>query len=223
MNRQAHAPSTTTLALVSLVASLALAGCGDLTAGGLAETEVVLSGDAPEAEGTSAHAARSTSFEPVHGGSGEAAERFSSPSSAQPVGDIRATLEVEIQGPDGQWISLTGGLQEATVDISGTVEADLGTRSLDPGLYPRIRVRFTGMRAEVESGLPVPGPATIDVDFGGAGSATAERELNLDLSEDQSVEILVDLNSTQWLMAADFARNIVAASKIREELDVRVR
>lgn len=206
--------------LIGVLIPLTVAGCSDLTAGGLAEVETVLSGDAPEEGSAASHRTSSTSFAAAHPDAGPtvAASGFS---GSQAQGEVSATLEVSIQSPQGQWILLTDGLEEATVDLSGQTEATLKTEQLEPGIYPRVRVRITDIQARVEAGLPVLG--TIGVDFGDASSISVEREIELDLADGDEVQVLVDLNSTQWLNAAAPALKVVAAAHLRNALEIRVR
>jgi len=142
----------------------------------------------------------------------------------EPVtGQVTATLDLSVQAHDGQWVSLTPGLRQVTVDISGGNEETVAeAEPLDPGLYSRVRVRFTDVTAHVDSGLPgITGD--VRVDLGDSTSVTAERPLQLDVKEGDSVQILVDLNSTQWLHAAVPALGTVAAVHLRNAVEVRVR
>lgn len=192
--------------LAVLLAGVLAAGCGDLTAGGVAETDVVVSGDAEDGaqEETAALAA----------------SRLGSPSTP-PVGDVTVSFELSIEGPDGTWVPLTDGVEEVTVDLSGATEPTVASTSVDPGLYDRARLRVTELTGEVTGGLPHQGE--IEVDFGDEEALVIERPLNLELEADDEVEILIDLNSAQWLNAATPALPVVAAVHLRRALEIRVR
>lgn len=220
MTTEPRAMSIRTMALVLLLVPLAVAGCGELTAGGFGNVETVLSGDAPEDQTSTAGRTTSTSFVATYEGAG-ASTAPASFQEGQPQGDVSATLEVSILSPQGEWLPLTDGLEEATVDISGRTEVELDREEMEIGLYPRVRVRFTDVQARVEAGLPVLG--NIGVDFGDASSITVEREVNLELGDGDEVQVVIDLNSTQWLNAAQPALQVVAAAHLRNALEVSVR
>lgn len=212
---------TPTLLLV-LFAALAMTGCGDLTAGGVGEIDVSLSGDAPDDASESVRATSPTLFATSPAAGEDDASRSAYASTrAEPRGDVTATLEVSVLSPQGEWIVLTDGLQEATVDIQGATLAELGRKELEPGSYDRIRVRFTDIQARVDAGLPVLGE--IGVDFGDASSISVEQELGLEVEDGEEIVAVVDLNSVQWLNAAQPAQKMVAAAHVRSALAVHVR
>ena len=217
--RQRAMPSWTKVLLLVLT-PLAAAGCGELTAGGLADVETVVSGDAPDEEGSAvASASHVTPVAPVASGD-DGVLASSQTQGSRPVGDVFVTLEISIQSPDGEWIPLTDGLEEATVNISGTTEARLHEEQLEPGVYPAVRVRFTEVRAQIESGLPV--SEEVRVDFGEEGSLTVEDPLELNVEAGDALEILVDMNTTQWLNAAGPALPVVAARHLRNAVEIRI-
>lgn len=219
--------------LAVFLAGVLAAGCGDLTAGGVAETDVVVSGDAEEPEGASPGAVASTAEaedSPTEEGSGARTiaatdgarqEAFGAPLAAPPVGEVTVTFELSLEAPDGSWVSLTEGPEQVTVDLSGTSEPTVASRSLDPGLYARYRLRVTEVTAEVTGGLPHIG--LVEVDFGDEEALVVERSLELELEADDEVEVLIDLNSAQWLQAAPPALPVVAAVHLRQALELRVR
>lgn len=194
--------------LAVLLAGVLAAGCGDLTAGGVAETDVVVSGDAEDGDQEQT--------------ADLAASRLGSP-SAPPVGDVTVSFELSVEGPDGTWIPLTDGVEEVTVDLSGTTEPTVASTAVDPGLYDRARLRVTRVEADLRGGLPEVGEGPVVVDFGDEEALVVERTLDLELEADDEVQILIDLNSAQWLNAATPAIRIVAAVHFRQALDIRVR
>lgn len=212
-----------------LVAATAIwtLGCGNLTAGGIGEASVAVSGDAEEADQTSAPAQELTTVSGVSGTTSTL--RMESPlssTSGSVQGQVSATLRVYLEAADGDRIPLVGLNEQAQVDIQGQNEADLGTTELDAGLYPRIRMVFTDVQADVRSGLVIDGvEVTGLIDVGGENldSLVVERTVDVEIQGGQRVGLVVDLNSTAWLSAAQPALMTVATSIFRQTVSVQVR
>jgi hypothetical protein len=202
--------------------ALVLAGCGDLTAGGLGEVEIYATADdtgsTPSAMATpSAHARRSSSSAPS----------ATSPAASVFDGLLVAQMQVYLQNDmSGQWVELTEGVRDLTLELRGGLERRVAVRFVDSGRYTRLRVVFRKVEASVTGGLVVGGvPLTglITVDLGAQGALTVEREMLLEVERDESVDVVMDLNVDVWLPTVSVLTRTVAAAALQGALAVRVR
>jgi len=175
------------LSALALLAAglLSLVGCGDLTAGGAAESEVSVVGDAPTAQAVGA------------------AQQSLLPSSLF-EGTVAVRLRVLLLTSSGDTTMISGGDREVEVDIRGEVPASLGAVSVPPGAYEAVRLVFTRIEADVTSGLVDPlllagGPVVVDL--GASGVLTVERDLPVLLEADDLLEVTVVLGAQGWIAA----------------------
>lgn len=212
------------LLLVPFLAA-AVTGCGNLTAGGFGEATVVMSGDAPDSQQTSAArtaAPALASFLPSFATLGR-----HPPAAVGIEGQLRATLRVFLEDEEGNLVALTSGDARSEVDLQGEIEDELSTTDLDPGLYPRIRIVFTEIEADVVSGLVIEGVPVEDVLISVEGlegdSLVVEREGNVDIREGARVELLLDMNSSVWLQDANPLLGTVTREAFEAAFEFRVR
>lgn len=192
-------------ALVVLL-SVAIAACGNVTAGGVGDTEVYMSGD------------QSPSGAPVVTAPSEAAGSVPRPSfdivGAGLEGDVEVTATLSIRRDDGAVFDLTpAGAFETTLDLGGANEPRVAARPLPEGRYDSLTVTFTDVTAVVTGGLeidglPFLGPVSVDLDVGGV---TVTRPVDLTLVADGLVAVVVDLNADAWVPLVEVLTGTVTA------------
>ena len=91
------------------------------------------------------------------------------------------------------------------VDVRGRQEADVVTQVVPATRYTALRIVFTEIEVEIESGLvvngvTVTGPVDVELE-----DATLEvvRAISVDVGEGARAELVVDLNTTAWLQNVD--------------------
>ncbi len=223
-----------------IVAALGVAvglasGCGNLTAGGVAEATVAVSGDAPDAGAPAASKAPVflAAILPVIGGDGAVFGRArravlgaASRLDDEPEGEVEVEFKIFLVTSDGDVVSLGDRAVRVRVDIPGRTEVrPVRRRTIPAESYSRVRVVFTEIEAEVEAGLiidgePLLGPVEVELE---ADSLPVEAAVEFQVPQGGEVELLVDLNSSAWLRAADPALQIVAQRIFENALEVRVR
>lgn len=192
-------------------------GCGELASGGVQQGEAVvfLAGDGSAGRGATASRALASAEYSVAGTPADSVK-----------GTVAVRIQVFIRAADGTWSELTPAEREASVDAEGTLEVEVGRRPLDVGPYDRLRMVFRRVEADVTGGLIIDGipvVGRISVNFGGSDTVEVERAIAVFMGEGETVELVVDLNSSAWLRAANPATRIVAAAHFRDAVEVRVR
>lgn len=198
-----------------------LAGCGNLTAGGVGEAAVSMSGDAPD-DGSSPQMAVVSD---PSSSSMDLLDPTLSDHDDDPEGDVEAELSVFLVAEDGTATALTDGDVRVRVDLEGVEEPEIGSRRVSAGTYTALRMVFTEIEAEVEAGLIIDGELVtglIEVDIDDA-NLPVERILDLEIPDGGSADLLIDLNSESWLEAVDPLTNTVDAQVFADLVTVRVR
>jgi hypothetical protein len=215
MTPDAPRPRLLALALTLLVA----AGCGNLTAGGLSEAEVAISGDAPDPTATAFRA-------PWHDGPArQDDDDDDDDDDDEAEGELEADLRLFLEDDVGDLVSLTDDALSIDVDLQGVNEVTTGTRAVPTGRYRGLHVLFLDVEVEIEGGLVVGGePVTgrVDVEFE-ADSLDVVLPLDLRLEEGDRVAFLVDLNAQDWLVEVDPDVRVVAERFFANAIRVRVR
>lgn len=189
---------------------LILAGCGNLTAGGLSEAEVTVSGDATDPPVAQASA-------PFGASAAEGEE--------EAEGEIEAEFIAYLEGSSGTSEALSAGPIRVRVDVQGVREQGTGTVAVPAGRYTALRIAFTEIEVEVDAGLIVNGQEVtgiVAVDFE-SDSLTVVKPLRLDLDAGDRIELLVDLNTQDWLFQVDPDLQVVAEQIVANAITVRVR
>jgi len=187
-------------ATFAALAMVLLSSCADLTSGGLGEVEVYVA----------AH-------DPTSGGPGAAPE----------VGALLLSVRTYLQADGtGEWLELTAGPQDISLDLGGAIERRAGVRFVSDGRYTRFRAVFQQVTATPTGGLivdgePLLGPVTVDMGDGGA--LVVERELALDVRGGSSVDLFMNLNAQVWLATASPVSRTVAGAALRDAVALRVR
>ena len=204
-----------TTTLIVLMACTLLAGCGNVTAGGLTgEATVTVSGDAADPQAAASRLAVGLYPTPPLAVSGQA-----------PEGQIEADFFIYLVAADGNSVSLSENPIEIRLDIQGQQEADaVDGRTVPATLYTEFRMVFTDIRVEVASGLiingvPVIGEVRVELKD---TALTVTRPLNLDIGDGDSVFLLMDLNANTWLQAVDPVLQVVAEEAFGDAVSVGV-
>jgi len=177
-----------------------LSSCTDLTSGGLGEVEVYASAHDPSSGGQE---------------------------SAPAEGTLLLSVRTYVQADGtGEWLELTAGPQDISLDLRGAIERRAGVRFVSDGRYTRFRVVFEQVTATLTGGLVVGGEpllGQVTVDMGDGGALVVERELALDVRGGASVDLWMNLNAQIWLATASPVSRTVAASALRDAVALRVR
>lgn len=197
--------------LASVAAGILLAatltGCGNLTAGGASEVEVVAASDEAGVFSTADSEAGAPSVAP----------------QVDPItGDLSLTLEVVLVDEEGGSVQLTPGFEDVEMDLAAGTRADVAVAEISPGEYETVVVRFTRVEA---NNVSLPGsasfPSRVVVDLSD-GTLEVERPVSLSLGDDDRVRLVVDLRSGIWILAADPSDGRVARGALRNVVRVEV-
>lgn len=188
-----------------------LGACGNLTAGGLSEAELTLSGDAPDP-------VTAASMVPGGGVAHQTGE-------TEAEGELEAEFMAYLEGSAGESIPITRSPVRVRVDVKGVREEGAGVTGVPAGRYTALRLFFTDVEVEVEAGLVVNGQeitGLVQVELE-ADSLTVVKPVSLDLEAGDRVELLVDLNTQDWLFQLDPDLRVVAQDVFATAVTVRVR
>jgi hypothetical protein len=195
----------------ALLGLLALTSCGNLTSGGVTEVELYGVADEPEPTGAAAAAW------------GPAAQ----PSQVTRIeGTLTMRVRTFLQSTGGDWVELTDGPTEVTLDLDGSDETRLARRPVSAGRYRRVRSVFGRIEAEVVRGLIVDGEPVVgrvQVQLGQDGFLTTEEALDLEAPDGGQVSLLLDLNAQLWLRVVDRVQRRVAMRDFQDVVRTRVR
>jgi len=198
----------------ALVAVIGIGGCGNLTAGGARGTvESAVSGDAPEASSQT-------------GAEAPVASKSSTEAAALIEGQVDATLRIYLENEMGDRIPVVAEDSRTVVDVQGQTEATLSSVELPVGSYPRVRIVFTDVHADVEAGLLIGGISVvgrIDVGEPAVDSMVVERQAGILLEENRAIQLLVDMNSPSWLAEVDLESMLVDPVIFQQEVEMQVR
>ncbi len=202
--------------LIALAACALLAGCGNLTAGGLTgEATVTVSGDAADAPGPAPQRAVGLSSTAPWAASDDT-----------PEGEVRADFFISLVTNEGIPISLSEDPIQIRLDVQGRQEVDVVERRTIPAtLYSGIRIVFTDIRVEVASGLIINGDTVVgEVRVELEDTAlTVNRPLTVNIKEGDSVFLLMDLNANTWLQAVDPVLGVISEEVFGDAVSVEVR
>lgn len=208
----------------------ALTACGNLTAGGIGEASVVMSGDAPD-ETTApqtafvSQPASIQSWQPTGIDLGSYGPATTDHDDDDPEGQLEADVTVYLVSAAGELTSVTDGEVEVRLDLDGVEEPEIGSRTVTATSYTALRMVFTEIEAQVDAGLiidgqPVTGPIDVEIED---LTLTVEKALSLEVAEGERVELLIDLNAESWLLAVDPETSTVDAQVFADLVTVRIR
>jgi hypothetical protein len=222
-DRAAGRPAPRVSLTGTLLLAVLAAGCGgSLTAGGFAEIELVVSGDAPGASPS------------IRGPAVTAAALRQGITPLTAHDDVDDDLEGEIElefllylvRPDGSEERLSEDGVTVEVDLAGELEVDAFRTRVPAETYTALRIVFTEIEVEIDKGvvidgIPVTGP--IDIELDDDELVEVIRPLQLSPQDGDRVELLLDINSRIWLQAIDPNLRTVAESVFAEAITVVAR
>jgi hypothetical protein len=196
-------------ALAALLLAMTTAGCGkELVVGGQKHVDAAGTGDGTP-EGSASKA--------------PAYARLAGPEAAalRAQGTITFTAQVALITDAGR-VEQLGSTKTATVKIDGSDSVHIASGDVPWGRYIAARVTFTSVQANVTGGLVIGGVSVTGlVSVGIPGeSVVVERAVDLG-SPGASARLLVDLDASDWLSAANPATRVVAASTFQSAVKLR--
>jgi hypothetical protein len=205
----------------TLLLSALLGACGELTSGGVGEVEVWATADDPQGSPSASAPPTSSAVVPAAQAREDAEETAAA--EGQLIAQLRAYIRADLTG---EWIEITEGVRDITLDLNGSSERRAGVRFLDSGRYSGFRVVFQRVEATVTSGLivggvPILGP--VRVDLGSQGTVTVERGLVLEVDASADQDIVLDLNASTWLPLLSLSTRTVSATSFASAVGVRLR
>jgi hypothetical protein len=213
-------PAPVAVAAVFVVLTLALPGCGNLTAGGASEVQLVLESDGEPTTQEIGGWASSLHSQSVggEGPAGDALEVEVGPLA----GEMFVTLSVSLVDADGQEVELTDGFEEVRLDLAAGSRTEIARTSVPPGDYDGFRVTFLRVEAEVTSSPgQSPFPPHVEVDLAD-DPLVVERGPGVSLGTDDAVRIVLDMRARTWVMAADPSDGRVARGVLRNAVRIQV-
>lgn len=198
---------------------LALAGCGTLTMGGLAEVEVLVTADEPD-PGT--FPAAVAGLPPV-GRQEDGDDDDDDDDEAE--GELEAEFLLYLLAEAGEPVPLTANAVQVQLDLQGDRRFGTGVESVPAGRYTALRAVFLDIEVEVDAGLVVGGDTitgAVDVEQE-ADTILVDKLVPVELGDEDRLEILLDLNAQTWLNQVDPTARTVAENLFTEAVTVRVR
>lgn len=178
--------------LLPILGLVVIQACGNLTAGGFGEARVVANGDAPDPVPSPAATILAAPLRSDHD------------DDVNPEGELELSFRLYLESDGGRPIELSNGDDlEVSLDLQGTLEADVVTARIPSDVYSALRIDFHKVEVEVDAGVVIDGQpilGEVDVEI---EDLTVERALNLTVLEGSTVEILLDLNAATWLQWVD--------------------
>ena len=156
---------------------------------GTAPAEVRIHGDAP-AESSESRSANTSA-------------------SSELDGSLEVRARVWVRSEAGQWVEVTRGAAEQTVEASGDDGFRVLARSeIEAESYNRVRVEFERVRGDLSGSALLGlggGSAAVTLDVGGDGRVTIEREIRFAASASSTTRLDIDLNAPAWAGESDGA------------------
>ncbi len=191
--------------------AVALAGCGNVTSGGVGEVEVILAPD-------------------------ELTDLVSNTPSLQasvvslaPGDSIEGTLRVHVRSfarrPGGTFEELTDGVQEITVSLGEPEPIEIARRELSAGRYEAVRTFFGRIEVEVTSGLVVDGvpvDGTVIVDLDALGTLSVVDFTAFEVWEGAPTVIALEMQTRLWLRLVDAVTHRVDVTDFRRIFRLRI-
>jgi hypothetical protein len=195
-----------------LAAITTLPACsGELVGGGAREADAYATGDGTDPGGSPSLAPRYA----IAPGGGAVFQ------AGRVTGTVSFDAKVSLVRSDGVEPVVPGAT--ATVAASGADTVRLGGGEISAGAFPTARVVFTRVTANVSGGLVIGGVGlTGRVDVAIADSVVVQMPVNVPAG-DGDVELLVDLDASAWLAAANPVTRTVSAAAFQGAVKVRIR
>lgn len=140
--------------------------------------------------------------------------------AARAQGTIIYAARVELLTADGAAVAL-GPQTPATVKIDGSDTVTVVAGDVPVQSYTGVRVTFPSVNANVAGGLVIGGVSlTGNVTVGTGEAVVVERAVDLG-SPSASVRLLIDLDASAWLPAANPTTRVVASSVFQSAVKIR--
>ena len=193
-----------------LAAITALPACsGELVGGGARDADAYATGDGTGSGG-------SPSLAPSYAVSPGGGVVFQ---ASGITGTIGFDARVSLTRPGS--VEPVATAQGAVVPANSSDTVRLGGSKIDEGAYPTARVVFTRVTANVTGGLVIGGTGlTGRIDVAIADSVVVTAPVNI-AAGGADVELLVDLDASVWLAAANPVTRTVSASAFQAAVKVR--
>jgi hypothetical protein len=193
------------------VGSFGLAACGNLTAGGSSEVEVVVASDESGTETATHRWAPAPDLERAVGSSemlGAMAGALTTTELLTLEGTVRTEISVSLTDAVGNEVDLTDGVQEVMVSLAEGARTTATLTTVPAGEYQVIRARFHRVEVEVISGPGVTLPLEFELDLGD-GAFEIESTGALILNTDERARIVVDLQVGRWVLTPAAERSAI--------------
>ena len=132
-------------------------------------------------------------------------------------GTVSADLAVAVVA-GGEAARVTSGTVTGQVRIASSDRDVLGNRRVVEGVYPTVRLTFTRIEAQVETG--VGGPLSVEVDMRGS-PLVIDAPVQVEVREEDVATVEVDLNAAVWLALADPVTGLVPRAAFASAIAVR--
>lgn len=132
-------------------------------------------------------------------------------------GTVSADLAVALVAA-GEATQVTSGTVTGQVRIASSDRDVLGNRRVVVDVYPTVRLTFTRIEAQVETG--VGGPLSVEVDMRGS-PLVIDAPVQVEVREEGVATIEVDLNAAVWLALADPVTGLVPRAAFASAIAVR--
>ncbi|HSU14204.1 hypothetical protein [Longimicrobium sp.] len=199
-------------AAAALLLAMGLGGCAkEVVVGGQKHVDTRATGDGTPEGGASGSRAAAYDLAPALAVAGRA------------EGTITFDAKVSLVTSTGSVVPLNSSLATAVVRIDGSDTVTVISGDVPAARYTAVRVAFTRVQANVTSGLVIGGTSVtglINVSITRGDSIVVERAVDLGAPE-ADVRLLIDLDASAWLSAANPATRLVAAAIFRDAVKVR--
>lgn len=192
-----------------LAATMMMGGCsGELVGGGQRDVDAQATGD-----GTA-------------NGSPSLAPRYSVAEGSGPAFQANGisgtiTFDATVTLKRGGSAELIGRGESKVVSVNGRDTVQVAAASVARVTYPTARVTFTRVQANVTSGLSIGGVSlTGQVNVAIADSVVVEMPVDLGDADDDAT-LLIDLDASAWLAAANPVTRIVPAAAFQNAVKLR--
>jgi hypothetical protein len=202
-----------------------VAGCGDLTSGGVGDLDVVVAADSVPIDATGVPSAPRLPEAPSSPGDlQDRPSRQTGPSDL--AGTLTLSIQVFVLHPPYRMVEVTDGPQMVVLDLESTEPMTLASATVPAGRYRGVRTVFRRVEANVVRGLVVDGqPVTglVRVQLGSGGALVVDDPTEVEVPAGGEASLLVDLHTTRWLRLLNLELRQVAASDFQNQVRLRPR
>lgn len=140
-------------------------------------------------------------------------------------GKVAAKFLLFLITEGGNAVQLGDDEVQVEVDLQGAGEVDVVRASITATRYSELRIVFTEIHAEVDSGLVINGQLVtgeLNVELEDV-SLVVSRPALLDVSDGDIVEMVVDLNAPAWLTLVDPVSRTIQEAAFADLVNVVIR